>query len=179
MYQMNENMQKVKTILLTLAIVATISMTATAQRIAIVDIQGVLLGMAQYQDAQKELDRVAAEWRQEIAKEYDKIRAAYNKYQAEQVLLSDQAKKEKQDEIMEMEAQVRDMQKKRFGADGDLFKRRQDLVRPIQEQVYGAIEEYANDRGYDFIFDKGGSTGLIFSSDEYDKTDDIKKRLRN
>ena len=80
---------------------------------------------------------------------------------------------------MEMEAQVRDMQKSRFGADGDLFKRRQDLVRPIQEQVYGAIEEYANDRGYDFIFDKGGSTGLIFSSDEYDKTDDIKKKVNN
>ncbi len=179
MKQMNRNMQKAKTILLTLAIVATVGMTASAQRIAIVDIQGVLLSMGQYQDAQKELDRVAAEWRQEIAKEYDKIRASYNKYQAEQVLLSDQAKKEKQDEIMEMEAQVREMQKSRFGAEGDLFKRRQDLVRPIQEQVYGAIEEYANDRGYDFIFDKGGSTGLIFSSDEYDKTDDIKKRLRN
>jgi outer membrane protein len=173
------NMQKVKTILLALALIATISMTASAQRIAIVDIQGVLLSMGQYQDAQKELDRVAAEWRQEIAKEYDKIRASYNKYQAEQVLLSDQAKKERQDEIMEMEAQVREMQKSRFGAEGDLFKRRQDLVRPIQEQVYGAIEEYANDRGYDFIFDKGGSTGLIFSSDEYDKTDDIKKRVKN
>ena len=170
-------MQRAKTILLTLAIVATVGMTASAQRIAIVDIQGVLLSMGQYRDAQKELDRVAAEWRQEIAKEYDKIRASYNKYQAEQVLLSDQAKTERQEDIMEMEEQVREMQKKRFGADGDLFKRRQDLVRPIQEQVYGAIEEYANDRGYDFIFDKGGSTGLIFSSDEYDKTDDIKKRV--
>ena len=96
---------------------------------------------------------------------------------AEQVLLSDQAKQERQDEIMEMETQVRDLQKKRFGAEGDLFKRRQDLVRPIQEQVYGAIEEYAGDRGYDFIFDKGGSTGIIFSSDEYDKTDDIKRKV--
>jgi outer membrane protein len=179
MNKMIFDMQNVKSIILTLAIIATIGVTASAQRIAIVDIQGVLLSMGQYQDAQKELDRVAAEWRQEIAKEYDKIRASYNKYQAEQVLLSDQAKKEKQDAIMEMEAQVREMQKNRFGAEGDLFKRRQDLVRPIQEQVYGAIEEYANDRGYDFIFDKGGSTGLIFSSDEYDKTDDIKKRVNN
>jgi len=179
MNEMKNNMRIAKTILITLALIGIISVTTSAQRIAIVDIQGVLLSMGQYQDAQKELDRVAAQWRQEIAKEYDKIRASYNKYQAEQVLLSDQAKKEKQDEIMEMEAQVREMQKSRFGADGDLFKRRQDLVQPIQEQVYGAIEEYANDRGYDFIFDKGGSTGLIFSSDEYDKTDDIKKRVNN
>jgi outer membrane protein len=80
---------------------------------------------------------------------------------------------------MEMEAQVRDMQKKRFGAEGDLFRRRQDLVRPIQEQVYGAIQEYADERGYDFIFDKGGATGLIFSSEEYDKTDDIKRKVSN
>jgi outer membrane protein len=156
-----------------------IATSVSAQRIAIVDIQAVLNGMPEYQTAQQELDRIAAEWRQEIAKEYDKIRAAYNKYQAEQVLLSDQAKQERQNEIMELETQVREMQKNRFGAEGDLFKKRQDLVRPIQEQVYGAIEEYADDRGYDFIFDKGGATGLIFSSDEYDKTDDIKRKVAN
>ena len=169
-------MQKLRIALL--AFIVSVSVTSlSAQRIAVVDIQAVLNGMSEYQAAQTELDRVAAEWRQEISKEYDKIRAEYNKYQAEQVLLSDEAKKERQDAIMEMESQVRDMQKKRFGAEGDLFKRRQDLVRPIQEQVYGAIEEYADDRGYDFIFDKGGATGIIFSSDEYDKTDDVKKRV--
>ena len=158
---------------------AAFSTMASAQRIAIVDIQAVLTSMQEYQVAQQELDRIAAEWRQEIAKEYDKIRAAYNKYQAEQVLLSDEAKTERQNEIMELETQVREMQKNRFGAEGDLFKKRQDLVRPIQEQVYGAIEEYADERGYDFIFDKGGATGLIFSSDEYDKTDDIKRKVGN
>lgn len=162
------------------AIISMLTLTAVnAQRIAVVDIQDVLDGMAEYQQAQQELDKVAAQWRQEISKEYDKIRAAYNKYQAEQVLLSDEAKQERQDEIMEMEAQVRDMQKNRFGAEGDLFRRRQDLVRPIQEQVYGAIEDYADERGYDFIFDKGGATGLIFSSEEYDKTDDIKRKVSN
>ena len=172
-------MQRTKQLFLAV-VVSLLSLTAAnAQRIAVVDIQAVLDGMAAYQQAQQELDRTAAEWRQEISKEYDKIRAAYNKYQAEQVLLSDEAKQERQDEIMEMEAQVRDMQKNRFGAEGDLFRRRQDLVRPIQEQVYGAIEDYADERGYDFIFDKGGATGLIFSSDEYDKTDDIKRKVGN
>lgn len=172
-------MQRLTRILLAAMICMITFTAANAQRIAVVDIQAVLDGMTEYQQAQQELDKVAAQWRQEISKEYDKIRAAYNKYQAEQVLLSDEAKQERQDQIMEMEAQVRDMQKNRFGAEGDLFRRRQDLVRPIQEQVYGAIQDYADERGYDFIFDKGGATGLIFSSEEYDKTDDIKRKVSN
>lgn len=144
-----------------------------AQRIAIVDITRVLQEMPDYQTAQVELDKIAAEWRQQIALEYDQIKAMYNKYQAEQVLLSEDARKKKEEEIMEREKQVRDLQKEKFGPEGALFRKRQDLVQPIQERVYGAIATYADDRGFDFIFDKGGSSGLIFSNLEYDKTDDI------
>lgn len=147
--------------------------TLRAQRIAIVDITRVLQEMPDYQAAQTDLDNIAAEWRQQIALEYDQIKAMYNKYQAEQVLLSEDARKKKEDEIMEREKQVRDLQKEKFGPEGALFRKRQDLVQPIQERVYGAIATYADDRGFDFIFDKGGSSGLIFSNDEYDKTDDI------
>lgn len=156
-------------LLLTLGIITTMQ----AQRIAIVDITKVLQEMPDYQSAQTELDNIAAEWRQQIALEYDQIKAMYNKYQAEQVLLSEDARKKKEDEIMEREKQVRDLQKEKFGADGALFRKRQDLVQPIQERVYAAIQTYAEDRGFDFIFDKGGSSGLIFSNAEYDKTDDI------
>jgi outer membrane protein len=147
--------------------------TIHAQRIAIVDITRVLEEMPDYQTAQTELDNIAAQWRQEIALEYDQIKAMYNKYQAEQVLLTEDAKKIKEDEIMEREKLVRDLQREKFGAEGALFRKRQDLVQPIQERVYGAIKTYAEDRGFDFIFDKGGSGGLIFSNAEYDKTDDI------
>lgn len=170
-------MQRIKTLFFTLMIGFVVMGTADAQRIAIVDIDAVLESMSEYQSAQKELDRIAAEWRQEIQKEYDKIRSLYNKYQAEQVLLSEQARADHQDEIMESEQQVRDLQKQRFGPEGGLFQKRQDLIRPIQDQVFGAIKSYADDRGYDFIFDKGGATGLIFSNDEYDKTEDIKRKL--
>ncbi len=144
-----------------------------AQRIAIVDITRVLEEMPDYQLAQTELDNTAAQWRQQIALEYDQIKAMYNKYQAEQVLLSEEARKKKEEEIMQREQQARDMQKDKFGANGALFRKRQDLVQPIQERVYGAIQKYADDRGFDFIFDKGGSSGLIFSNTDYDKTDDI------
>jgi len=148
-----------------------------AQRYAIVDVSTVLDKLSEYQKAQSELDKVAADWRQEIAQEYDQIKSLYNKYQAEQVLLSDQARVEKEEEIMNREKQVRDLQKQRFGPDGDLFRRREELVQPIQDKVYGAIQEYAEDRGYDAIFDKSGSAGIIFASDDLDKTDEILRRL--
>jgi outer membrane protein len=149
-------------------------MTAVqAQRIAIVDITRVLEELPDYQRAQTDLDNIAAEWRQQIALEYDQIKAMYNKYQAEQVLLSEDARKQKENDIMEREKQVRDLQRDKFGAEGALFRKRQDLVQPIQERVYTAIKQYADDRCFDFIFDIGGCSGLIFSSDEYDKTDDI------
>jgi outer membrane protein len=156
-------------LLLTLGTITTLR----AQRVAIVDITRVLEEMPDYRNAQTELDNIAAQWRQEIALEYDQIKAMYNKYQAEQVLLTEDARKKKEEEIMEREKGVRDLQKEKFGPEGALFRKRQDLVQPIQERVYAAIKTYAEDRGFDFIFDKGGSSGLIFSNAEFDKTDDI------
>ena len=79
---------------------------------------------------------------------------------------------------MAKEGQVRELQRKRFGPEGDLFLKRQELISPIQEKVFQAIDDFAADRGYDIILDKGGSTGLLFANDEFDKTDDITKRLR-
>ena len=164
-------MKKITLLLLLLTIGTFTSLYA--QRIAIVDITRVLEEMPDYQLAQTELDNLAAQWRQQIALEYDQIKAMYNKYQAEQVLLSEEARLKREEEIMAREQQAREMQKDKFGADGALFRKRQDLVQPIQERVYGAIQTYADDRGFDFIFDKGGSSGLIFSNSDYDKTDDI------
>ena len=168
--------KKISTILF---LALTIGLTSTdAQKIAIVDINEVLENLPDYRDAQAEVDRVAAEWRQEVAQEYDVIKSMYNKYQAQQVLLSDAAQKEKEEEIVAKEEEVRELQRRRFGPEGDLFLKRQELVAPIQEKVFSAIDDYATDRGYDIIFDKGGSTGLLFANDEYDKTEDIKKRLK-
>lgn len=169
-------MYKIACLLLFLSITA-VTQKMSAQRIAIVDITRVLEELPDYKSAQGDLDKLAADWRQEIALQYDQIKAMYNKYQAEQVLLTEDAKKVKEDEIMEREKSVRDMQRDKFGPEGALFRKRQDLVQPIQERVYGSIQKYAEDRGFDFIFDKGGTGGLIFSNAEYDKTDDIIRLL--
>lgn len=175
-YQIIKNIGKQFTLAFSLMCLFAIS--AQAQRIAYVDLNKILNSMESYTQAQSELDRVASNWRQDIAQEYDKIKSMYNKYQAEQVLLSDEARKQKEDEIINKEKEVRDLQKSRFGPEGSLFKKRQELVRPIQDKVYAEIEDYASDRGYDFIFDKAGSAGMIFSNPDYDKTDDIIQRLK-
>jgi outer membrane protein len=167
----------IKKLFAAFSMVAILSFSASAQRIAIVDINEVLGSFTDYQTAEKEIDNVASGWKQEIAQEYDKIKALYNKYQAEQVLLNEEQKKEREDEIMEAEKAVRVMQKNRFGPEGDLFNKRQELVSPIQDKVFSAIEDFAADKGYDIIFDKGGASGLLFVGEEYDKTEDVKKRL--
>ena len=168
----------IKKILAVLSMALFLAVSANAQRIAYVDVNTILESISDYQSAQQELDKLASSWRQEIAQEYDKIKGLYNRYQAEQVLLGDEARKQREDEIMEKEKEVRDLQKNKFGPEGELFKRRQELVRPIQDKVFAAIEEYATERGYDFIFDKSGSTGMIFSNPQYDKTSDIMDKLK-
>lgn len=167
-----------KKVLSSLVLALVISFSVNAQRIAVVDINEILGSLPEYTQAQSQIDAVASKWRQEIAVEYDKIKSLYNKYQAEQVLLSDEAKAQKEEEIMEMEKSVRKMQNIKFGPEGELFKQRQELVSPIQDKVYVAIEDYAADKGYDIIFDKSGSAGILFTGAEFDKTSSIKKKLK-
>jgi outer membrane protein len=168
---------KTKNLFLILVLSIATYLNADAQKIAVVDINEVLSALPEYQNAQTELDKIAAQWRQEIAQEFDKVKSLYNKFQAEQVLLSADDKTRKEEEIVKKENEVRDMQKAKFGPEGALFKKRQEMVAPIQEKVFAAIESFASERGYDIILDKGGATGLLFTSAEYDKTTDLKKRL--
>jgi len=167
----------VKNTIIAVLFVLGTAFNVNAQRIAYVDVEAILTSIKEYQEAQDQLDKTAARWRTEIQQEYDKIKGEYNRYQAEQVLLSDEARKEKEDKIMNMEKKVRDLQKEKFGPDGALFQKRKELVQPIQDRVYAAIQEYASDRGYDFIFDKAGNAGMIFANPEYDKTNEILDKL--
>ncbi len=162
-----------------LTIICSVMLTASAmsQQLVVIDVAAVLESMPEYTAAQQELDRIAATWNQEIAQEYDKIKSLYNKYQAEQVLLSDEMKKKREDEIMTKEKQVRELQREKFGPEGQLFDKRQQLVAPVQDRVYAAIQSYADERGIDLVLDKSSASGIIFANDRYDKTDEIKKKM--
>ncbi|TVQ43240.1 MAG: OmpH family outer membrane protein [Saprospirales bacterium] len=154
------------------------SFAISAQQVAVVDVSKVLESVEDYRMAQRELDNIAAAWQRDIAEEYDKIRSLYNRYQAEQVLLSEEQRAEREEEIMEKEKSVRELQRARFGPEGELFRKRQELVSPIQDRIFGLIQEYATSRGFDIIFDKSSDAGLLYVSERFDKTDDIIRRVR-
>lgn len=162
-----------KKILLSAATMLFLTLSLTAQKIAIIDVNQVLNALPEYKQAQDELDKVAQKWRGEIAQQQDVIKGMYNKYQAEQVLMNEEARKKREDEIMAKEKDAREAQRVKFGAEGELFRKRQELVKPIQDKVYAAIEKYANEKGYDLILDKSSSAGLIFANATYDKTQPI------
>lgn len=171
-------MKKITTILAFLGIMAFATHgSLSAQSTAIVNIADVLENMEDYKNAQAQLDKLAEQWQQEVNAEFENIRAMYNKYEAEEVLLNDAERKSREDAIIQKEREVREMQKMRFGPEGDLFKKRQQLVEPIQDKVYNAIQEYADLHNIDIILDKSSSAGLIYSSDKYDKTKEIKNKL--
>ncbi|TNE47813.1 MAG: OmpH family outer membrane protein [Bacteroidetes bacterium] len=146
---------------------------ALAQNIVVVDVTAVLESVPEYQKAQEQLDQLATQWRQEIAQEQDEIKGLYSKYQAEQVMLSEETKRQREEEILNKEKTLRELQRRKFGPEGDLFKKRQELVKPIQDKIYAAISKYAEDKGYEYVFDKGSASGLLYTNERYEKTEDI------
>ncbi len=167
-----------KKIIVALILLGTFSATSFAQRVAVVDINKILDSMNDYKDAQKKLDDQTALWRQEINTEMDKVKGMYNKYQAELPLMNDETKVARENEITAKEKAVRDKQREYFGDDGLLFKKQQDLIKPIQDRVYKAIDDYASERGYDLILDKSKASGILFVNTTIDKTDDIMKKIK-
>jgi outer membrane protein len=150
---------------------------ARSQRYAVVDTKYILDKMPEYKDAQKQLDQISMQWQKEIDDKQAVLDKMYKDYDAEQVMLSDELKKKRQDELFNREKEVRDLQRKRFGFEGDLFKKRQQLVKPIQDKVYNAIQQIAVNRMYDFILDKSEGITVIFADPKLDKSEDVLKSL--
>ena len=148
-----------------------------AQRYAIVDTKFILNKIPDYQDAQKKLDQTSAQWSKEIDDKQAVLDKMYKDYEAEQVMLSDDLKKKREDELFNKEKEVRDLQRRRFGFEGDLFKKREELIKPIQDKVYNAIQKIAVNRMYDFILDKSEGITVIFADPKLDKSEDVLKEL--
>mgnify|MGYP001005242257 CR=1 FL=1 len=150
---------------------------AQAQKYAIIDTRYILDKMPEYKDAQKQLDGVAADWQKEIDAKQAELDKMYKDYDAEQVMLSDELKKKREDQLFNKEKDLRDLQRKRFGFEGDLFKKRQELIKPIQDKVYNAVQKISVQRGYDFVLDKSEGITIIFADPKLDKSEDVLKEL--
>lgn len=150
---------------------------AEAQRYAIVDSKYILDKMQEYKDAQKKLDQFSEQWQKEIDQKQATLDRMYKEYEAEQVMLSEELKKKREDQLFNLEKELRDLQRKRFGFEGDLFKKRQELIKPVQDKVYNAIQKIAVQRAYDFILDKSEGITVIFADPKLDKSEDVLKEL--
>ena len=162
---------------LALATAFLLGQAATAQRIAFVNTRYILDQMPEYESAQKELDRFSKQWQDEIDERYVQIKRMRDAYNAEAILLTEEMKRTRLDEVDRREREARDMQKVRFGPKGDLFKKRQELIQPIQDRVYNAVKEVAG-TSYVAVFDLGGqASNLLFASEKYDKSDSVLRKL--
>ena len=133
--------------------------------------------MPDYTQAKNKLDDVQRAWQKDIDAKQADLDKMYKDYEAEQVMLSDELKKKREDELFIKEKELRDLQRKRFGFEGDLFKKRQELIKPIQDKVYNAVQKMAVKRGYDFMLDKSEGITIIFADPKLDKSEDVLKEL--
>ena len=166
-----------KKLILAACSLCLVALTASAQRYGIIDTKYILSKLPDYKAAQTKLDSVSAVWQTEIDTKATALDKMYKDFDAEQVMLSDDLKKKREDEIFNKEKELRDLQKKRFGYEGDLFKKRQELVKPVQDKVYNAVQRLATEKQYDFILDKSEGITVIFADPKLDKSEDILRIL--
>jgi outer membrane protein len=168
-------MKKQITLLLLLTIVALAPVVA--QRYAVVDTRYILGKIPEYKTAETKIQQITEQWQKEIDEKQVALDKMYKNFDAEQFMLSEDLKKKREDELFNKEKEVRELQKKRFGYEGDLFKERQKLIKPIQDKVYNAIQKIAIARSYDFVLDKSEGITVIFADPKLDKSDDVLREL--
>lgn len=176
-------MKTLRSLLLTAAIVCCGVFNANAQiggqKFAYVDSDYILSNIPEYGDAQEELNALSARWQNEVKALYDKVSEMYQKYQTEMVLLSEDQKRAREQEIINKEQEAKNLQMQYFGAEGQLYQKRTELVQPIQEKIYIALTELAQTKGYTFVFDMASGTSILYASDKVDVSDDVLDQLSN
>lgn len=165
-----------RTIAFTVLVMAAVTM-GFSQKFAYVDTEYILGRIPAYDAAQKQLDRQSDEWQKEIDAKRTEIEKLYKDYQAERVLLTEELRTRREDQIIETEKQMKDLQKKYFSPDGMLFKKRQELVKPIQDDVFNAIKQLATEGNYAVIFDAASGPVMLFKDPRYDKSDEVLEKM--
>src|SRR5688572_6958742 len=166
-----------KLIVLFAVVVGMLPASSFAQKYCYVDTEYILENITEYKAAQQQLDQLSINWQKEIETKYAFIDKLYKDFQAEQILLTDEMKRKRENEIIQKEKEVKDFQKQKFGFEGELFKKKQELVKPIQDKIYNAIKKMATDQSYAVVFDKSSDLIMLYANPKYDKSDDILNAL--
>ena len=163
--------------MITALVLSLFAGSALAQKFAFVDTDYILQNIPSYNAAQEELDKISQGWETEVTAEYEEIEKMYKTYQSERVLLTDEMKKNREQEIMDKEREVKELQAKYFGPEGDLYSKRQELVKPIQDALYKAVKELSAEGSYAIIFDSASGASILYSNPRYDLSDEVLKKL--
>lgn len=155
------------------ALVVLTAFTVNAQKLGYVDTDYILTSIPEYKAAQSEIDKLSVDWQKEVEAKYTEIDKLYKAYQADAILLTDDMKKKRENEIINKEKEVKELQKQRFGVDGELFKKRQELVKPLQDKIYNAVKAVAERGGLAIILDKAGQVSILFANPKYDKSEEV------
>lgn len=166
-----------KKILFPILLVLSTVLAASAQKYCIIDSKYILEKVPEYKNAQNQLDLFSKNWQSEVDNKMQEVERMYKSYQAERAMLNEDMRKEREDEIMAKEKAAKDLQKQYFGYEGDLFKKRQELVKPVQDKVYNAVQKMAAARGYDLVLDKAGGVTMFYADPKLDRSDDVLKTL--
>ena len=166
-----------KQTLITLALAMTTFVAANAQKFALVDMEYILKNVPAYERANEQLNQISKKWEGEIEAVLKDVEAQYKKYQSEAVFLSDAQKTKTEESIMAKEKQASDLKKKYFGAEGELFKKRQSLMSPIQDEIYNAVKDICDQKGYQLVIDRASGSSIIFASPKIDISDEVLSKL--
>ena len=165
-------MKKILFMMIT-AVMLTAASSVSAQKYAFVDTEYILDNISEYKAANQQLDQLSIAWQKEIEAKYAVIDKLYKDYQAEQILLTEEMKRKREQEITNKEKEVKEFQKQKFGYEGELFKKKQELTKPIQDKIYNAIKKIATDQSYAVIFDKSSNLTMLYTNPKYDKSDEV------
>lgn len=152
-------------------LLTVLSLGGYAQKYACVDTEYILSNVPEYKQAQKELEEVSVQWQKEVEVKFQAVDRLYKAFQAEAVILPADLKAQKENEIIAAEKEAKNLQKQRFGNDGDLAKKRSELVKPIQDRIYNAIEKVAQEKNYSVVFDKAGGATILYVDNKIDISD--------
>lgn len=166
-----------KKFLLTLLVAMTASIAIHAQKFALVDMEYILKNVPAYERANEQLNQISKKWEGEVDAILKDVEAQYKKYQSESVFLSDAQKTKTEENIMQKEKQASDLKKKYFGSEGELFKKRQSLMAPIQDEIYNAVKDICDQKGYQLVIDRASGGSIIFASPKIDISDEVLQKL--
>ena len=153
------------------------AINSNAQKFAYVDSEYILSQIPKYKSAQLQLNELSAQWQQEVEKKFSEIETLRKSFQVEKVLLTKDMQLSREKEIADKEDEAMKFQQEKFGAEGELFQKKSELIRPIQDKLYDAINKVAKNNGLGFIFDKSGELLMLVSNSKYDRSDEVLEEL--